>query len=43
MEKNLKKCHHGVVAQFDAIQAIESTTPDVHPNMQYVLDRPVDL
>jgi len=39
MDKTLKKGHHGLVAQFNAIQAIESTPPHIHPNMQQVLDR----
>ncbi len=34
MEKILKKSHHGVVVQFRVIQAIESTTPHIHPEMQ---------
>lgn len=39
MERLLKKRHHGVVTQFNAIQAFESTTPHIHPEMHQVLDR----
>jgi len=38
MEKLLKKGHHGVISQFNAIQAIESTTLHIHPEMQQVLN-----
>lgn len=34
MENLLKKSHHRVIAQFNAIQSIESTTPHIHPKMQ---------
>ena len=33
MEKLLKKGHHGVITQFNAIQAIEPTTLHIHPDM----------
>ena len=39
MEKLLKKGHRGIVAQFNSIQAIESTTLHMHHEMQQVLDR----
>ena len=39
MEKLLQKGHHGVITQFNAIHAIESTTPHIHPEMQHVLYR----
>ena len=38
MENILKKGHYRVIIQFDSIQAIESTTPHFHPEMQQVLD-----
>jgi len=38
MEKLLKNDHHGVIAQFNAIQAIEPTTLHIHPEMQQVLN-----
>ena len=38
MENLLKKGYHGVVSQFNAIQAIESTTPHIHPDMKQALD-----
>lgn len=38
MEKLLKKGNHGLVAQFNAIQAIESTHPHIHSDMKQVLD-----
>jgi len=34
MEKLLKKGHHGVIAQFNAIQACETTSFHIHPEMQ---------
>ena len=36
-EKLLKKGHHGVIAQFNAIQAFEPTSLHIHPEMQQVL------
>lgn len=39
MEKLLKKGHHGVIIQFNSIQAIEPTTLHIHPKMQKVLNR----
>ena len=38
MEKLLKKGHHGVTAQFNAIQAFEPTSLHIHPEMQQVLN-----
>jgi hypothetical protein len=37
MEKLLKKGHLGIVAQFHAIQAFETPSQPIHPNMQLVL------
>eukprot|EP00253_Pinus_taeda_P029380 PITA_29380 len=37
MEKLLKKGNHGVVAQFNAIQAVETKPPPIHPEMQQIL------
>eukprot|EP00253_Pinus_taeda_P005714 PITA_05714 len=38
MEKLLKKGNHGVVAQFNAIQAVETKPPPIHPKMQHILN-----
>jgi len=38
MEKLLKKGHHGVISQFNAIQAFEPPTLHIHPEMQQVLN-----
>eukprot|EP00253_Pinus_taeda_P026265 PITA_26265 len=38
MEKLLKKGHHGVIAQFNAIQAIETKSLSIHPEMQWILN-----
>ena len=38
IEKLLKKGHHGVIAQFNAIQAFEPTSLHIHPEMQQVLN-----
>lgn len=38
MEKSLKKGHHGVIAQFNAIQAVESNSLPIHPEMQQILN-----
>lgn len=38
MEKLLKKCHHGVVAQFNAIQVVETRPLPIHPEMQQLLN-----
>jgi len=38
MEKNLKNGHHVVIAQFNAIQDIESTTLHIHSEMQHALN-----
>ena len=38
MEKLLKKGHHGVIAQFNAIQAFEPTYLHIHPEMQQILN-----
>eukprot|EP00253_Pinus_taeda_P002482 PITA_02482 len=38
MEKLLKKGHHGVIAQFNAIQAIEAKSLPIHPEMEQILD-----
>ena len=34
MENLLKKSHHGVIAQFNVIQAFEPITLHIHPEMQ---------
>eukprot|EP00253_Pinus_taeda_P025087 PITA_25087 len=38
MEKLLKKGHHGVIAQFNAIQAVEPKSLQIHPEMQQILN-----
>eukprot|EP00253_Pinus_taeda_P035434 PITA_35434 len=38
MEKLLKKGNHGVVAQFNAIQGVETKQPPLHPEMQQILN-----
>eukprot|EP00253_Pinus_taeda_P024850 PITA_24850 len=38
MEKLLKKGHHGVVAQFNAIQVVETRPLPIHPEMQQLLN-----
>eukprot|EP00253_Pinus_taeda_P013335 PITA_13335 len=38
MEKLLKKGHHGVVAQFNAIQVVETRPLPIHPDMQQLLN-----
>jgi len=38
MEKLLKKGHHGVIAQFNAIQAITTKSLQIHPEMQQILN-----
>jgi len=38
MEKLLKKGHHGVIAQFNAIQAIKPNSLPIHPEMQQILN-----
>eukprot|EP00253_Pinus_taeda_P026079 PITA_26079 len=38
MEKLLKKGNHGVVAQFNAIQVVETKPPPLHPKMQQILN-----
>eukprot|EP00253_Pinus_taeda_P017878 PITA_17878 len=38
MEKLLKKGHHGVIAQFNAIQAVETKSLPIHPKMQQILN-----
>eukprot|EP00253_Pinus_taeda_P026334 PITA_26334 len=38
MEKLLKKGHHGVIAQFNAIKAIEPNSLPIHPEMQHILN-----
>eukprot|EP00253_Pinus_taeda_P022340 PITA_22340 len=38
MEKLLKKGHHGFIAQFNAIQAIEPNSLPIHPEMQQILN-----
>lgn len=37
MENLLKKGHHGVISQFNDIQAIESNPSNIHPYLQNVL------
>jgi hypothetical protein len=39
MEKLLKKCHHGVIAQFNDIQVTEHASQVVHPILQLILDK----
>ena len=39
MEKLLKKGHHGVVAQFNAIQVVDTMSPPIHPEMQQILNK----
>jgi hypothetical protein len=50
MEKLLKKCHHGVIYQLNAIQVHDQSSPAIHPDLQLVLDKhhrvfeiPIDL
>eukprot|EP00253_Pinus_taeda_P031748 PITA_31748 len=38
MEKLLKKGNHGVVAQFNAIQVVETKPSPIHPEMQQILN-----
>jgi len=38
MEKLLKKGNHGVVAQFNAIQAVKTQSLPIHPEMQQILN-----
>eukprot|EP00253_Pinus_taeda_P004517 PITA_04517 len=38
MEKLLKKGHHGVIAQFNAIQVVETKSLPIHPEMQQILN-----
>eukprot|EP00253_Pinus_taeda_P026929 PITA_26929 len=38
MEKLLKKGHHGVIAQFNTIQAVEPNSLPIHPEMQHILN-----
>eukprot|EP00253_Pinus_taeda_P016898 PITA_16898 len=38
MEKLLEKGNHGVVAQFNAIQGVETKQPPLHPEMQQILN-----
>ena len=38
MEKLLKKGNHGVVAQFNSIQGVETKQPPLHPEMQQILN-----
>eukprot|EP00253_Pinus_taeda_P006430 PITA_06430 len=38
MEKLLKKGHHGVIAQLNAIQAVEPNSLSIHPKMQQILN-----
>jgi hypothetical protein len=39
MEKLLKKGHHGVIAQFNAIQITEHASQVVPPSLQLILDK----
>jgi hypothetical protein len=39
MEKLLKKGHHGVIAQFNAIQVTEQASQVVPPSLQLILDK----
>jgi len=38
MEKLLKNGHHGVIAQFNAIQEFEPNSLHIHPEMQQILN-----
>eukprot|EP00253_Pinus_taeda_P024423 PITA_24423 len=38
MEKLLKKGHHGVIPQFNAIQVVETKSLPIHPEMQQILN-----
>jgi hypothetical protein len=39
MEKLLKKGHHGVISQLNAIQVSDQSSPTVHHDLQLVLDK----
>ena len=39
MEKLLKKGHLGIIAQFNAIQVMESPTQEINPNLQCIPDK----
>jgi hypothetical protein len=39
MDKLLKKGHSGIIAQFHAIQILDSPTQEVHPDLQLVLNK----
>jgi hypothetical protein len=39
MEKLLKKGHHGVISQFNAIQVTEHASQVVPPSLQLILDK----
>jgi hypothetical protein len=39
MEKLLKKGHHGVISQFNAIQVTDQASPEVPPSLQLILDK----
>jgi hypothetical protein len=39
MEKLLKKCHHSVISQFNAIQVTEHASQVVPPSLQLILDK----
>eukprot|EP00253_Pinus_taeda_P015921 PITA_15921 len=38
IEKLLKKGHHGVIAQFNAMQGVETKSLSIHPEMQQILN-----
>ena len=39
MEKLLKKGHSGIIAQFNAIQVVDTSPHKIHPNLQLVLTK----
>jgi hypothetical protein len=39
MEKPLKKGHSDIIAQFNAIQVVDSPPQEIHPDLQMVLSK----
>jgi hypothetical protein len=39
MEKLLKKGNSNIISQIHVIQAVETPSPIVHPNMQFILSK----
>lgn len=39
MKKLLKKGHHGVISRLNAIQVMEDTKREIHPDMQEILSK----